>query len=99
MVVMDLPFDKLIIDNHSYNGEVVSQASVIKSGIDWEYGLIKTRYEYYAYYSVDGKIKIFDRSPGDYFGHTLFGDTLILVGHDGAKFYNVKTFESDIIAP
>ena len=98
----DLPFDK--IDNFYFDDETVDDVRVYKSGTTedghtWEYGAIKQEryYEDYAFYAVDGQIKIFDQPPGDYFGFTLFGDTLILVGHDGAVFYNVKTLERDEI--
>ena len=101
MKVKDLPFDK--IRNFYLSDELVDDVRVYKSGTEdghkWEYGALKIeeQYEDFAFYSVDGKIKILDTPPGDYFGFTLFGDTLILVGHDGAVFYNVKTLERDEI--
>ncbi len=102
MKFKDLPYDK--IDDFDFGDTVVDDVKVYKSGKtedgrNWEYGAIKEAryYEDYAFYAVDGEIKIFDTPPGDYFGFTLFGDTLILVGHDGAVFYNVKTLERDEI--
>jgi hypothetical protein len=94
----DLPFDK-ISRFHFGDEELVDGVRVYKSGTEdghkWEYGALKVerQYEDFAFYAVDGQIKILDTPPGDYFGFTLFGDTLILVGHDGAVFHNVKTFE------
>ena len=102
MKFKDLPFDK--IDNFYFGDEeLVDDVRVYKSGTEdghkWEYGALKVKrqYEDFAFYAVDGQIKILDTPPGDYFGFTLFGDTLILVGHDGAVFYNVKTLERDEI--
>ena len=68
----------------------VHRKGISDDGKEWEYGTINGCF---AYYSMDGTIVILDKPPGDFIGHDLFGDVLILVGYDGAFFYNVKTLE------
>jgi hypothetical protein len=67
---------------------------VTEEGKSWEFGEICIdRYYGYGFYALDGEILVLDSGPGDFFGVDLFGDVLILVGHDGAVYHNVKTLE------
>jgi hypothetical protein len=61
--------------------------------IEKEYRMMYYKWVFCLFYSIDGTIVILDKPPGDFIGHDLFGDVLILVGYDGAFFYNVKTLE------
>ena len=97
--IQELPFHPNADNSVYYPDSTVDSVRVFNTGVTedgktWEFGeMVIDECDGTGFYACDGKIIVLDGAPGDFFGIDLFGDVLILVGHDGAKYHNVKTLE------
>lgn len=97
----ELPFDEK--SNNDFNltnyDFEISEVKLKNKTVDsFEYGFLygSSRNNWPAiFYSENNKIKVLTSiySAGDFYGTIILNDVLIIIGHEGGVFYNVKTGE------